>query len=392
MRVSKKDGKFYYDLCDKVIEITPYGWKIIDELPILFRRYSHMKEQVIPVKNGDIWQFFDFVKVAENHRLLIIVYIISCFVPEIPKPIFYPKGAQGSGKTTLAEIIKSLCDPSETPTLIAPRKDDQLVQNLAHHYMSVYDNLSDIPVWMSDILCQMVTGGGYAKRQLYTDDGDFIYKLKGAVGINGINLCLKPDLLDRTILLHLEKISQNERRNIREVKEGFEKVKPEIMGGIFDVLSKAMNLYPFLKGKLETLPRMADFAEWGYCIAESIKEGYGEKFIEAYQENVRRQHNEIIENSTLAQSVIALMNNHEEWEGTIKDCYTELCVLTGYEMGKIPREDTSFPKSINKLRGMLKAIKSDLSEYGIDYKISNHTREGTFIYFQKSNHDDAELE
>jgi hypothetical protein len=41
----------------------------------------------------------------------------------------------------------------------------------------------------------------------------------------------------------------------------FEQIKPKVLGYIFDVLVKALEIRPSLR--LNDLPRMADFALWG---------------------------------------------------------------------------------------------------------------------------------
>ena len=115
---------------------------------------------------------------------------------------------------------------------------------------------------MSDVLSQACTGGGFSKRQLYSDDEDVIYQVKRCMGINGINLLInKSDLMDRTILLHLDRIDSSSRKEEIELWKDFEKARPEIVGGIFDALVLAMKYYP--DAKLPRLPRMADFARFG---------------------------------------------------------------------------------------------------------------------------------
>ncbi len=74
--------------------------------------------------------------------------------------------------------------------------------------------------------------------------------------------------MDRSILLHLERIDPIKRKDEEKLWKDFEEVKPEILGGIFDVISKAMSIYPSVK--LSLLPRMADFGKWGYAIAEAL--------------------------------------------------------------------------------------------------------------------------
>ncbi len=53
-----------------------------------------------------------------------------------------------------------------------PRNPAELVQQLAHHWMPIYDNITSIPLWISDTFCRATTGDGFSKRELYTDDED----------------------------------------------------------------------------------------------------------------------------------------------------------------------------------------------------------------------------
>ena len=74
----------------------------------------------------------------------------------------------------------------------------ELVQVLSHSYVTFFDNISKISEVTSDQLCRVVTGSGFVKRSLYTNDDDVIYNMKRAVGYNGINVSAhKADLLDR---------------------------------------------------------------------------------------------------------------------------------------------------------------------------------------------------
>ena len=134
-------------------------------------------------------KFIDLLNVKDYHnKLLLKCYIVSLFIPGIAKPILMLHGEQGSAKTTLQELIKMLVDPSIVKTLTFPRDINELVQQLSHNYIAYYENLSSIKEWISDALCRAVTGSGFSKRQLYTDDEDIIYFFQRCVGFNGINL------------------------------------------------------------------------------------------------------------------------------------------------------------------------------------------------------------
>ena len=121
-------------------------------------------------------KFVDLLNVKDDdNKLLLKCYIISLFIPSIAKPILMLHGEQGSAKTTLQELIKMLVDPSIVKTLTFPRDINELIQQLSHNYIAYYDNVSVIKEQISDALCRAVTGSGFSKRQLYTDDDDIIY-------------------------------------------------------------------------------------------------------------------------------------------------------------------------------------------------------------------------
>ena len=380
-RVGKRgdgDDSFYYDLGNgKVVRVTPQGWAIGDA-PILFRHYSHQRSQVTPIRGGDPWTLFEFINVEFEHRPLILVYLITCFIPNISHPIIHPYGDQGAGKTTACMMIKDIIDPSILKTQSIPKDLKELIQTLAHHYFPVFDNVSSLPDWVSNVLCQACTGGGLSKRQLYTDDEDMIYQFKRCIGLNGINVVVhKPDLMDRSILFPLERIHKEKRKKEAELWAEFESFKPSMLGGIFDTLSKAMTIYPAVH--LPWTPRMADFGTWGFSIAEALGKGMGEKFLEAYRKTIDRQNEEVVQTNALAQSVLSFMEDKDDWEGMIGEAWDHL-----YKIVDEPKKDPTFPKGQRTLRKHLANIRPNLQYYGIFYKIYPRTKDGYPIIFTRN--------
>lgn len=379
-RIALHEGKIWYDLGDgRVVKVKPKKWTIVDAPP-LFRRYRHQQDQVTPEPGGNVWELFKFLNIAKAHRLETMVLLISYLVPDIAHPIFHPHGAQGGGKTTLCKMIKKLLDPSSLDILLAPKDKQELIRLITRHHIPLFDNMSRLDSEMSDILCMACTGGSIARRVLFTDDDDYIYSFRRCCGLNGINLLItKPDLLDRTMLLQLDRIPPENRKEESQLWHDFEEAKPGILGGMFDVLAKALSIYP--RVKLECLPRMADFATWGYAIAEGLKTGNGEKFLTAYKANVRRQNQEVLQNNSLCLAIKLLMKDKEEWEGTVKKAFTTL-----YEIAEPSKTDHSFPADPKNLRKHLERIQTTLAESeNITYRFTEKPRkDGYYITFTKS--------
>ena len=180
------------------------------------------------------------------------------------------------------------------------------IRNLKQHYVSHYDNLSYLPGAISDIFCIASTGGGMDNRKKYTDEESHIMSFKHCVILNGIKLAIKkPDLLDRSILVKLKRVKAKDETLI---DEGFSAALPEILGGVFDALSKAMALLPSIE--VESF-RMASFARWGYAVAEALG-GFGEQFLDDYRANIAEQNDMVAQANSLAHAVLAMMENRPE--------------------------------------------------------------------------------
>lgn len=366
-RVAKKDNSFWYDLTNEkwqTVEITADGWNIVDNPPILFNRYRHQSEQILPIRNGDVNKIFDYLNIKNEHTLFLC-WLISCFVSDIPHAMLVVYGEKGSAKSTACSLLKQLIDPSVLETLTIPKDMRSLVVNLQQHWFLPFDNVSYINEEVSDTLCRAITGGGIQQRKLNTNAEDCIFTFKRCLAINGINnVATRSDLLDRAILIELSRIEDKDRRELSEVQDNFKDDLPCILGGIFDVLSKAMTIYPTIK--LEKLSRLADFTRWGYAISEALG-GKGQTFIDEYNSNIKIQNDEALNNDAVATLMIAFMKDKEEWEGQSTDFYNKMIALAP-DCG-IASNSKQLPKAANSLTRKLNQLQSNLKFKGISFTI-----------------------
>ena len=366
-RVGWRDGNLYYDMTDsawRAIEVDGERWRLLDRPPILFVRQGHQAPQVVPKAGGDIKRLFDFISIgSDDDKLLLLVWLVASFIPDFPHPIPILHGPQGSGKSTTFRRLRLLIDPSSVLTLTFPREISELVQQLSHNWAALFDNVTDLPNWLSDALCRAVTGEGFTKRKLFSDDIDFIYQFQRIIGLNGINaVATKPDLLDRAILIEQERISPDRRRTEEELDAEFKVAIPEILGGIFDALVKAIRIRPTVK--LGRVPRMADFAHWGYAIAEAL--GYeGRQFLVAYSASIGAQNEEVLAGDAVASAIVDFMEKRTTWAGTATELLTELESVA--EKLKLDTRARTWPKAPHILTRRVAAVKSNLEDAGIDF-------------------------
>ena len=352
----------------------------------MFHRFhTNQLPQVIPSKTYDKDIFDKFINLInvkdEDHKLLLECYMSALLIADIPKAILILFGGQGAAKSTCQELIKTLLDPSATLTLAFPKTIAELVQQLSHNYIAYYDNVSAIRHWISDQLCRAVTGAGFSKRELYTDDDDIIYQFMRCIGINGINLAAsKPDLLDRSIIIELIRIDDTQRRKIEIIKQEVVNMTPQLLGYIFDILVEVLKIVNAGGLDLKARSRMADFEEYCEIISRCMGNPSG-KFLDVYAANRQLQTDAVIESTPVAIALITYMQKRTdayhlwkpeevelrpsiEFEGTMSNLLAELQRVASTELS-INIRNHLWPKGANALSRKLNEIEHNLKEVGI---------------------------
>ena len=369
-RCATVDNCIYYDLKDdscNVVKVSRDGWEIIKDPPVIFARTKTMYRQVTPERNGNL-DILDkwFRYKDENHLILQKVILVASLIPNIARPIQVLHGEKGSSKTSTMKLVRDIIDPAIVPVVSIPKTIDDLAVYISKNYVPCFDNIDTISNQVSDLLCIAVTGGGHTKRKLYTDDEEQVMFFQRFIVLNGINVvATRPDLLDRCILLELERIPPNERKEEKVLREEFEKDKPIILGAIFETLSKAMSIYDQVE--LNNLGRMADFTRWGYAIAEVLGTG-GDKFLEAYLNNQNNANIEALESHPVGFAMYKFMEDKTVWSGSPTKLLSELEIVAGFE--KIDTTNSNWAKTPNVLSRRLNEIKSNLLDVGIEFERS----------------------
>lgn len=369
-RFTWHNGVLWYDLADdewRAVRIDGDGWDLVPDPPPLFRRYSHQQPQVAPTPTDatDLPELLSpYINVEREGEalLLLSVWLVTALLAEVPRPILILFGPQGSAKTFVAKLLRRLIDPSETPMPRFPNNDAEMAQTLDHHAAPFFDNVSKLSQRQSDTLCRAVTGDGFTKRKLYTDNEDVLYSFKRVLLLNGINIpAQKPDLLDRSLLIRLNRIQEEHRQEEEELWNEFEQDRPLILGSMFKALSVAMAIRPSVD--LGTLPRMADWTRWGYAVAEAIGLG-GERFLEAYRSNQQAQNQEALASHPLGAAVTVFMEDRDQWSGTPSETLEQLEKVAEEE--SIDTSAKLWPGAANWLRRRLNEVEPNLREDGIE--------------------------
>ena len=374
IRVGGLDDKLYLDLSDetwRAIEIDVTGWRIVSNPPVRFRRTAGMKPLPMPISGGSIQALRPFLNVRSDADLVLVVaWLLAALRYRGPYPVLVISGEQGSAKSTFAAILRALVDPNTSPLRALPREDRELFIAASNGHVLAFDNVSGLPPWISDTLCRLATGGGFAVRQLYTDQDEVLFDATRPIILNGIDeSATRSDLADRAISSTLEPIPEERRRPEAELWAEFEAQRPFILGALLDGVAEGLRRPRQIR--LANLPRMADFALW----ATACETAYWPPgtFMEAFNQNREAVIAGVIDADPVAAAVRALMANLKDWRGTASGLLRELADLAGDQSTR----SKFWPNSPRALANRLRRAATFLRKVGIDISFGREGRDRT---------------
>jgi hypothetical protein len=368
-RFAEHEGAYWLDLANEhwqAVRVTAQGWEIVESnnVPVRFVRRRGMLPHPTPVRGGTIDALRAFVNCPlEALWILFVGALIACFRPRGPYPVIIAGGEQGSAKSTLVKKARLLLDPNKAAVRRLPREDRDLMIAAQNSFVLAYDNLSTIPPSISDALCSIATGGGYGARQLYSDDEEKLFDAARPILLNGIeDVATRPDLLDRAVLLSLPPITEQRRREEKELDAEFEAARPGILGALLDAMSTGLRRQDAVR--LKRKPRMIDVVRW--VTAAEVSFGWKEgTFLDAFMANRGDAHAIAMEASAIGQTVIAFMDTQTECVLTPKDLLAALDRIADTKT----KERKDWPGTPKGLSDALKRLAPTLRALGIDVTI-----------------------
>ena len=376
VRVGGLDDKLYLDLADeqwRAVEMGATGWRVVESPPVRFRRAPGMRPLRPPERGGSIEALRSFLNVpSDADFVLVVAWALAVLRNRGPYPVIVLSGEQGSAKSTFSAILRALLDPNTAPLRALPREDRDLFIAASNGHVLAFDNVSGLPAWISDTLCRLSTGGGFAIRQLYTDQDEVLFDAARPVILNGIeDIVTRPDLTDRAMFLTLESIPAERRRAESELWAAFEKERPRILGVLLDAVVEGLRRLP--ETHLPAPPRMADFAFWATA-CETALWSTG-TFWAAYCGNRDAAIEGVIEADPIAAAVRSLVTARTEWTGTASELLGDLAEQAGERVAKAK----AWPDSPRALAGRLRRAATFLRKIGIAVDFAREGRARTRV-------------
>lgn len=319
------DRSTWIDLADeagRVIHLNETGWTIESKAPVLFRRTALTAALPTPTTAGVggldlLWQLLN---VEEDDRPLVAAWLVAALVPEIPHPTLALFGEQGTGKTTATKLLVSIVDPSPVPARKPPRDADGWVTAAAGSWVVAIDNLSTIPLWLSDSLCRAVTGDGDVRRRLYSDSDLHVFSFRRVIVFNGIDVgSLNGDLADRMLPINLERIADSDRLDETQLWPAWADIHPHVLGAVLDLAAAVFTQLPLVE--LAQRPRMADFAR----ILAATDNTLGTSGLDRYVGKQGFLAAESLDTDPLIAAIAAHIDS--EWTGTAAELLVKLTNL-----------------------------------------------------------------
>jgi hypothetical protein len=388
VRKAEIDGKIYVDLGDtswRAVEVSEDGWKIIENCDIRFKRSKNMLPLPLPERGGEIDNLKSLINAGTDENwILTLAWLSQAFWCRGPYAHLYLRGTQGTAKSYMMQTLKSISDPSAAIKRRLPKSERDAAIAIGSESVPCFDNMSGIDDDIADLLCVASTGGVSSKRANYTDDEESIINIKCPIIANGIeDLGQRGDLLDRTIVLDLEPIPEEERRTEKEMQAAIDENRSKLFACLLDLTVNGLNNIDTIE--LEKPPRMADFAEWACaCLGDAAN-----KFIEIYAGSREDIKQDLVDANVFPRAVRKFATNYKlVWMGTASQLLEALNsqehIVKGYE----PRD---WPQTANQLGSELRRHIPDLESSSIMIKFSKShkkAREITIWYKDDANKKD----
>lgn len=356
VRIAAHGGAIYLDLGDAAwhaVEITAKGWQVVSDPPVRFRRPDGLRPLPSPERGGTIDELRGLLNVSARSWPLLLGWLAGALRPRGPYPVLVLVGEHGSAKSTAARLLRSLIDPSAAPLRSPARHDQDLLISAKNSHILALDNLSALPQWLSDAMCRLATGGGFATRKLWTDDSETIIEAQRPQLVTGIDVPLPTDLADRSLRVELEAIADHDRVPESTIDATMDAIRPRVLGALLDTVATAISREPTVQ--LASVPRMADYARWLAAAEPAV----GYPLLDPYMKAAR----DAVATSTADDPVAAaILVATQSGRPIIKTAEELRSYLGKFRPGRLPR---SWPRDGTRMGRRLKQVAPGLRQAGV---------------------------
>lgn len=364
LRFAGAAGDYWIDLAmpgsSRAVRLRPGRWEIVEAVEVAFVRPESMQPLPVPIPGGSLELLWKVANVPQGCRLLVLAWLVECLRPDTPFPVAELLGEQGSAKSTTQTALRRLIDPNACDLRGAPKSVEDIFVSAGACALMSYENISHLSAPMQDALCVLATGGGFAKRKLYSDTEESVISVKRPIILNGISAAVTAqDLVDRAITIETPVIT--ERQEVTNLWREYEEGRARLLGALLDLAAKALAILPDMRLPADDRPRLVEFALLGMAVAVAAgheSEDFLREFGASRQESLART----IDASPVAAAVVDMIAGRPQgMNAPAKE------ILQTLEQHR-PTGCDSWPKSPKGLGDALRRAAPALRQLGIECK------------------------
>jgi hypothetical protein len=346
------------------ITITPHGWAIETDSPVIFRRSELTHPLVTPERGSTLDALRTLINLPEEDYRLAIAWVVAAYLTGIPHPILLVQGEQGTAKSNLIRTLLALVDPQPAADRTPPRDQREWAIFARASWAFSFDNITDIPPWLSNALCKGVTGDAVLQRILHSDEDIGVYSFQRVIALTTIAIRhdVAGDLADRILLVEPDVIDK--RLTEAEVATARTVALPAALGAVLDLVAGVLRELPGTT--VDNAPRMADFAK----VLAALDTVTGWDTLASYRAKVATLALSLIEGNTFAYAIYRLATCPSPggldpglWEGTaaeLLDILRRVCADARMNASDLPEDVRAVGRQIREIAPSLRKAGIDI--------------------------------
>jgi putative DNA primase/helicase len=347
-------SKIFLDLANpagEILEITPHGWNMVDNLQRSFRQSSSTLPLPNPANHQSLIpnpldQFAELFHLSPTARTRIFTWLAGALRPIGPYPILVLRGPASSGKSALARALRVLIDPSTAPLRRLPVRDRDLLQLALQNWVLVFDQIHRVPLKISEALCAISCGDALEVAQPDAREAALFEIARPIILIAPLDEAQSPwnpprSLANRSLTVDLPPIAAP--RPEAAVWTNFETLRAPALAALADAVASA--LFRIRDIDLGNVARFPDCAAWAAAAAPVLGLDPG-----AITEAVADPNSVWIGSDPLRDTLYALLRSNPAWSGDATALLTQLRALA--PLATLPSSPRGLSQALARIPGI----------------------------------------
>ncbi|NMG56871.1 hypothetical protein [Aromatoleum aromaticum] len=232
----------------------------------------------------------------------VVAAVVEYLRADSPHPILELVGPEGSGKTAVAQAIKTAIDPFDGQAPSAGQEERDIIAAVQGSHVVLFDNVTRPASGTEDLLCRISTGGAVTQRAYYTNADSLTLQIHAAQIRTALAPSLRQsDTQDRALIVHVKK--PRAYRPEAEVRAEYADKLPEVLGGLLYLLHVSIRDRAAVAAQRAWKHRMVAWNQTGEAIGQALGHPAG-YFVDLMSSKRQRAAEDYIEGDTFARALV----------------------------------------------------------------------------------------